>query len=113
MFETANSNTGYASTPTTLVTFHYFSYPHGGLIADAAGDLIGTTERGGTDGGGSVYEVAKIDGARWRRSPWTPGGWLGLDMDRPPEIDSIAHSTSPSLAASRSHAQNPFNKPLD
>ena len=40
--------------------------PAGGLIADAAGDLFGTTVAGGADGDGTVFEIAKT-GARLRQ----------------------------------------------
>ena len=33
------------------------SSPQGGLIADAAGDLFGTTGGGGADGDGTVFEL--------------------------------------------------------
>jgi uncharacterized repeat protein (TIGR03803 family) len=37
--------------------------PQGGLISDAAGNLYGTTEYGGVDGAGTVFELApKADG---------------------------------------------------
>ena len=34
-------------------------FPIGGLIADANGDLFGTTAGGGADGAGTVFEIAK------------------------------------------------------
>ena len=45
MFEIAKTASGYASTPTTLVSFNGTdgAVPDGGLIADANGDLFGTT----------------------------------------------------------------------
>ena len=60
VFELAKTETGYASTPTTLVTFNGSgngANPYAGLIADPAGDLFGTTQNGGTDGDGTVFEV--------------------------------------------------------
>ena len=49
MFEMAKTSSGYASTPTTLVSFDNTngSFPYAGLIADANGNLFGTTEEGG------------------------------------------------------------------
>src|SRR5215813_15210818 len=46
---------------TTLVNFNGTdgSNPGGSLIADAHGDLIGTTIRGGAYGDGTVFEIAK------------------------------------------------------
>jgi uncharacterized repeat protein (TIGR03803 family) len=32
-------------------------YPYGGLLRDAAGNLYGTTSRGGANGLGTVFEV--------------------------------------------------------
>ncbi len=56
-FEIANTSNGYASTPTVLVSFN--STVVAGLIADANGDLFGTTTTGGADGDGTVFEIAK------------------------------------------------------
>ena len=58
MFEIAKTATGYASTPTTLVNFGTNgAEPYGSLIADAHGDLFGTTLRGGANGDGTVFEI--------------------------------------------------------
>ena len=64
MFEIAKTGGGYASTPTTLVSFNGTNgeYPFAGLIADAAGDLFGTTIDGGANGDGTVFEIAKTGG---------------------------------------------------
>jgi uncharacterized repeat protein (TIGR03803 family) len=61
VFEIAKTATGYASTPTTLVSFNGTDggLPLAGLIADANGNLFGTTAAGGADGGGTVFEIAK------------------------------------------------------
>ena len=61
MFEIVKTATGYASTPTTLVSFNGTNgaKPYGGLIADAAGDLFGTTSYGGANGYGTVFEIVK------------------------------------------------------
>jgi len=58
VFEIAKTPTGYAGTPTTLVSFAEDNAPQG-LITDANGDLFGTTELGGPDGGGTVFEIVK------------------------------------------------------
>ena len=58
---------GYASTPTVLVNFDPSNgkgyQPHSALIADAAGDLFGTTLYGGAYGGapgyGTAFEIVK------------------------------------------------------
>ena len=63
MFEIVNNGTlaapSYASTPTTVVSFNGSNgaYPYGSLIADANGDLFGTTYEGGTYGLGAVFEI--------------------------------------------------------
>jgi uncharacterized repeat protein (TIGR03803 family) len=61
VFEIVKTSTGFASTPTTLFSFNGTngSRPEGSLIADAAGDLFGTTDSGGLYGGGTVFEIAK------------------------------------------------------
>jgi T5SS/PEP-CTERM-associated repeat protein len=60
VFEIAKTATGYASTPTVLVNFNSLDgkAPQAGLLADAAGDLFGTTDEGGT-GYGTAFEITK------------------------------------------------------
>ena len=68
VFEIAKTASGYASTPTTLVSFNGIdgaSLPSGSLIADSDGNLFGTTESGGAysnSGNGTVFEIAKTFG---------------------------------------------------
>ena len=62
VFELKTDNTtatGYATTPTTLITFSGTdgAYPIEPLISDAHGNLFGTTEGGATTGDGTVFEV--------------------------------------------------------
>jgi uncharacterized repeat protein (TIGR03803 family) len=66
VYEIAKTATGYAGTPTTLVSFtaETGDEPQAGLIADAAGDLFGTTSAAGPSSGtapstGTVFEIAK------------------------------------------------------
>jgi hypothetical protein len=65
VFEIVKTATGYASTPTTLVNFNGTNggAPPASLIADANGDLFGTTKFGGAyepaPSGGTVFEIAK------------------------------------------------------
>jgi len=61
VFEILNTASGYASAPTTLVNFNGTngSNPQGALIADANGNLFGTTYLGGTFGYGTVFEIVK------------------------------------------------------
>ena len=64
MFEVANTASGYTSTPTILLSFNVTegANPLAGLIADASGDLFGTTTAGGDSGYGTVFEIAKTAG---------------------------------------------------
>ena len=55
VFEIAKTAGGYASTPIVLTSFPLPGYPAGGLIADANGNLYGTT----TESGASVFEIAR------------------------------------------------------
>jgi len=65
VFEIVKNSGGYASTPTTLVNFCSLANcadgedPVAGLIADAKGNLFGTTQFGGAYGRGTVFEIAK------------------------------------------------------
>ena len=58
VFELVNHGGG-NYTPVTLLSFNYTNgaNPYAGLIADAAGDLFGTTSSGGTSGYGTVFEL--------------------------------------------------------
>ena len=60
VFEIAKTATGYASTPTTLVSFQDAS-PGGTLLIDAAGNLWGTDDNGSSTQGdtGSLFEIVK------------------------------------------------------
>ncbi|HZZ25509.1 MAG TPA: choice-of-anchor tandem repeat GloVer-containing protein [Roseiarcus sp.] len=71
VFEIAKTAGGYASMPTTLVSFNDANgeLPEGGLIADANGDLFGTTDGGGANGDGGVFEIAKTAGGMPARPP--------------------------------------------
>ena len=65
VFEIVKTVGGYASTPTVLVSFDYStngSNSVGSLIADASGNLFGTTSAGGAGGAGTVFEIAKTGG---------------------------------------------------
>src|SRR6516225_5632692 len=61
VFEIAKTASGYASTPTTLATFDTLdSFPVGGLVADAEGDLFGLLSGDATTNNrGAVFEIAK------------------------------------------------------
>jgi uncharacterized repeat protein (TIGR03803 family) len=64
VLEIAKTAGGYASTPTDLVSFQSpdGEQPQGSLIADANGDLFGTTTSGGASNDGTVFEVKKTAG---------------------------------------------------
>ena len=51
-------------TLTTLITFNGSNGkgPYGSLIADATGDLFGTTWNGGSSGSGNVFEIKYVGG---------------------------------------------------
>jgi hypothetical protein len=64
VFETAKTITGYASTPITVIDFNRCTSgpatPMGGLIADANGNLFGTSQNGSTNFiDDTVFEIAK------------------------------------------------------
>ena len=61
VFEVAKTASGYASTPTALISFNEAegAYPVGSLIIDAEGNLFGTTSGGGRNHEGTVFEIAK------------------------------------------------------
>ena len=86
-FEIAKTAAGYASTPTTLFTFFNLTdgaNPYGGLVADAAGDLFGTTanDGGSPSGYGTVFEIKKT-GAGYASAPTTLVVFDGLDGAEP------------------------------
>lgn len=60
VFEIKRTESGYASTPTVLANFNSTTggMPQGGLTADAAGNLFGTAQNGGSHGFGSVFEIS-------------------------------------------------------
>jgi uncharacterized repeat protein (TIGR03803 family) len=80
VFEIAKTRRGYASAPATLVSFTGADGgdPFGSLIADVAGDLFGTTYAGGTDGDGTVFEIAKTKGG-YAGAPTTLVSFTGAD----------------------------------
>jgi uncharacterized repeat protein (TIGR03803 family) len=52
-----NGNGGYTDTTLAIFTGANWADPEGSLIADAAGDLFGTTESGGSSNDGTVFEL--------------------------------------------------------
>ena len=95
VFEIAKTASDYSTTPKVLVNFDQTNGedPVAGLVADAAGNLFGTTYSGGADLGGTVFEIQKI-GSSYATTPTplasfdgahpTVGGaepWAGLIID--------------------------------
>jgi len=72
VFEIVKAGGKYASAPKTLVQFNYTNgaWPFTGLIADANGNLFGTTYAGGTYDAGTVFEVVKT-GSSYANDPTT------------------------------------------
>jgi len=64
VFEIGKTKNGYASTPTILFSFDvvHGANPSSGLIVDAQGNLFGTTDTGGANGLGTVFEIVKTRG---------------------------------------------------
>jgi uncharacterized repeat protein (TIGR03803 family) len=84
VFEIAETGRGYASTPTTLATFDGANgaYPIASLFADADGNLFGTTNRGGANDLGTVFEIAKTAGS-YANTPTTLVSFNGPDGASP------------------------------
>jgi uncharacterized repeat protein (TIGR03803 family) len=85
VFEIARTRHGYAAAPTTLVDFTNDNgtnatgqNPNGSLIADAAGDLFGTTENGDVSDNGTVFEIAKTKGG-YANAPTVLVSFTGAD----------------------------------
>ena len=88
VFEIVKSGGVYADTPTTLVSFNVNfnnndgGYPQAGLIADADGNLFGTTEDGGAFLQGTVFEIVKSGGV-YASTPSTLVSFNGTDGEFP------------------------------
>ena len=80
VFEIVKTAGGYASTPTTLVSFDGANgdSPEDSLIADSNGDLFGTTDLGD----GTVFEIAKTAGG-YASTPTTLVSFNGTDGEAP------------------------------
>jgi uncharacterized repeat protein (TIGR03803 family) len=59
VFEIVKTASGYSPTPTIVVNFNGLvtARPGANLVADANGNLFGTTQTGGADGSGTVFEI--------------------------------------------------------
>jgi uncharacterized repeat protein (TIGR03803 family) len=88
VFEIIKTPSGYANTPTTLVSFNGTngSNPLAGLIADASGNLFGTTAAGGAHNAGTVYELTGTGFAT--STPFAAfKAKLAIDLDEKPNHD--------------------------
>ena len=84
VFELTKTDGIYDNVPTTLISFNGLngSVPDAGLIADAAGNLFGTTESGGANGRGTVFEITK-NGNGYASTPITLFSFNGTDGGGP------------------------------
>ncbi len=84
VFEIVKTATGYAGAPTTLVSFNGTNgaFPVSGLIADANGDLFGTTNVGGANNDGTVFEIVKTAGG-YASTPTTLVSFDGTNGEFP------------------------------
>jgi uncharacterized repeat protein (TIGR03803 family) len=75
VFEIVNNSGVYASTPITLASFNGSNgqYSQSSLIADANGNLFGTTLYGGEYGYGTVFELTGSGFAPPKKFDGTPG----------------------------------------
>ena len=100
VFEVTKTANGYASTPDVLPSFN------GALpsIADANGDLFGTTSAGGASGGGTVFEVTETASTLSGTNPPEPPDWgafdvrdltLGLDYSASPLANAFSDAWLP------------------
>jgi uncharacterized repeat protein (TIGR03803 family) len=90
VFEIVNTGTAaapiYASTPTTLVSFNDGAQPTGSLMTDANGDLFGTTNLGGANNFGTVFEIVNTGTAAapiYASTPTTLVSFNGSDGAQP------------------------------
>ena len=84
VFEIVKLPTGYASTPTTLVSFNNTNgrTPFASLIVDANGDLFGTMKSGGPNGDGEVFEIKKT-ASGYASTPIVVASFNGTNGDLP------------------------------
>lgn len=78
-------------------------YPVGGVIMDAAGNLYGTTQDGGTSGFGTVFELIPSGGAwmeqiMYNFTPQSPSGESGLTLSAMGNIFGVARTSVFELA---------------
>lgn len=84
VFEITNSGGTYATLPISLASFSGSdgANPQGNLIADAAGNLFGTTYSGGASGDGTVFEIART-ATGYAATPLVLTSFSGTDGQNP------------------------------
>jgi uncharacterized repeat protein (TIGR03803 family) len=116
VFELVNHGTvaapSYASTPTTLVSFNNTNglYPVGSLIADAHGNLFGTTDQGGQNGYGTVFELVNngtVAAPSYASTPTTLVSFNGAN-GRGPDSSLIADANGDLFGTTYSGGQNDY-----
>ena len=109
VFEIPKTATGFGA-PTTLVTFNGAgngATPIAGLIADAAGDLFGTTEVGGANNDGTVFEIPKTGtGSTGFGAPTTLVTFTGTGNGSAPFAGLIADAAGDLFGTTRSGGAN-------
>jgi hypothetical protein len=85
VFEIPLSGGSYASAPTTLATFSGANgqQPLSGVVADAAGDLFGTTVYGGDFGFGTAYELVNNGGGSYTQNVLVSFDFDGINGAEP------------------------------
>ncbi|MFZ0794834.1 MAG: choice-of-anchor tandem repeat GloVer-containing protein, partial [Candidatus Korobacteraceae bacterium] len=81
VFQLVNSGSGW--TENTLYQFtdgNDGRIPYGGVIADAAGNLYGTTTTDGANGGGTVFELSPSGGGYTYQTLYSFSGEAGLEV---------------------------------
>ena len=87
----------YANAPTALISFNYSNgaFPYAGLIADANGNLFGTTQQGGANGDGEVFEITGTGFISTVPDLWNNIGDWNLNATTDWSLGSAPTSTTP------------------
>jgi uncharacterized repeat protein (TIGR03803 family) len=98
VFEIVKNAGGFDGTPVTLANFTGAdgANPYAGLVADAAGDLFGTTSDGGADNDGTVFEIAKTKGG-YAAAPTTLVSFSGADGEFPVAAGNLVMDSAGNL----------------
>ena len=81
------------ATPGVVQRHQHGADPHAGLIMDSSGNLYGTTELGGADGNGTVFELAKGSGTITTLASFngTNGDYPHAGADHGQQRQSVRH----------------------